>query len=78
MDSNIWYQLNEIFINNKGKIFGSIIGFVFGILVLLIGFWKTLLVLTFTIIGYYIGSRWDLEGDFRKILDKLLPPQFKN
>ncbi|MFW6287712.1 MAG: DUF2273 domain-containing protein [bacterium] len=77
MDSNIWHQLTEIFTYNKGKIIGALIGFVFGLLVLIIGFWKTLLVLFCTVLGYYIGSRWDLEGDFRKILDKLLPPQYK-
>lgn len=77
MDSNIWYQLNEIFSNNKGKVIGALIGFLTGLLVLIIGFWKTLLVLLFTVVGYYIGSRWDIEGDFSQVLDKLLPPQFK-
>ncbi|MFP4661896.1 MAG: DUF2273 domain-containing protein [Halanaerobiales bacterium] len=77
MDSNIWHQLTEIFTYNKGKIVGALTGFLFGLLVLIIGFWKTILVLICTLLGYYIGSRWDLEGDFQKILDKLLPPQFK-
>lgn len=77
MDSNIWYQLNEIFTYNKGKILGALIGFIFGLLLLLIGFWKTILVLICTLLGYYLGLRWDLEGDFKKLLDKLLPPQYK-
>ncbi|MFW6021917.1 MAG: DUF2273 domain-containing protein [Halanaerobiaceae bacterium] len=77
MDSNIWYQLKEFFIYNRGKVIGSLIGFIFGFLILIIGFWKTLLVFLCTIIGYYLGSRFDMEGDFRKILDKILPPQSK-
>lgn len=77
MDANIWYQLREIISNNKGKVYGTIIGFLTAIFILLIGFWKTFLMLILTSIGYYIGSRWDQEGDFKKLLDRLLPPQFK-
>ncbi|MFI5359527.1 MAG: DUF2273 domain-containing protein [Halanaerobiales bacterium] len=78
MDANIWYQLREIIANNKGKVYGTLIGFLSSIFILLIGFWRTLLILLLTVIGYIIGSRWDQEGDFRKLLDRLLPPQFKD
>lgn len=78
MDANIWYQLREIIANNKWKVYGTLIGFLSSIFILLIGFWRTLLILLLTVIGYIIGSRWDQEGDFRKLLDRLLPPQFKD
>ena len=77
MDKEFFRQFYEIFRYNKGKILGAIIGFIFGFLLLFIGFWKTILVFVCTIIGYYIGSRWDMEGDFKKLLDKLLPRQYK-
>lgn len=77
MDNNIWFLLKEVIANNKGKVYGTFIGLISGILVLIIGFWKTLLIFLFTALGYFIGSRWDQEGDFRKLLDRLLPPQFK-
>lgn len=77
MEGNFWYLLRELVANNEGKVYGTLIGFISAILVLIIGFWKTLLIFVLTAIGYYIGSRWDQEGDFRKLLDRLLPPQFK-
>ena len=77
MEGNFWYLLRELVANYKGKVYGTLIGFISAILVLIIGFWKTLLIFVLTAIGYYIGSRWDQEGDFRKLLDRLLPPQFK-
>lgn len=77
MDSDIWCQLTNIFKMHKGKIVGSFMGLISAILILLIGFWKTLLIAICTLSGYYIGTRWDKEGDFKKLLDKLLPPHFK-
>ncbi len=77
MDNEQWQNLIQIVMINKGKIIGGIIGFFVGLLILIIGFFKTLLVLIFTIIGFYFGSRWDLDGDLKKILDKLLPHQFR-
>ena len=69
-----WEQLLVIFAENKGKIIGGILGFFFGILFLIIGFFKTLLLLICTFIGYYLGSRWDIEGDLKRLLNKILPP----
>ncbi|MDI3546735.1 MAG: hypothetical protein PWR10_387 [Halanaerobiales bacterium] len=77
MAKEYWQDLIQVFTLNKGKIIGAFIGFIVGILVLFIGLLKTLLILAFTLLGYYLGSRWDLNGDFKKLLDKLLPPQFK-
>ncbi|MFW6287133.1 MAG: DUF2273 domain-containing protein [bacterium] len=77
MDSKFFQYFYEIFNYNKGKIIGAIFGFIFGLLLLFIGFWRTILVFTCTTIGYYISSRWDVEGDFKKLLDRILPPQMK-
>ena len=70
-------EVTKYFLQNKGKIIGGIIGFIFGILFLMIGFFKTLVIILCTAIGFIIGSRWDLEGDFVNFLNKILPPQFK-
>ncbi|MFW5981100.1 MAG: DUF2273 domain-containing protein [bacterium] len=75
MDTQFLQQIYELIRYNKGKIIGAVLGFFFGLLILLIGFWRTLLVFTCALIGYYIGARWDTEGDFKKLLDKILPPQ---
>jgi uncharacterized membrane protein len=69
-----WSQLFIYFKENNGKIVGGLLGFFFGILFLVIGFFKTLLLLICTFMGYYIGSRWNIEGDLKKLLNKILPP----
>ena len=71
---NLWEQLLILFSENKGRILGGLLGFFFGILFLMIGFFKTLLLLICTFIGYYLGSRWDMEGDLKRLLNRILPP----
>ncbi|MEJ6950089.1 DUF2273 domain-containing protein [Natronospora cellulosivora (SeqCode)] len=75
MDKTVLLQLYELFKYNKGKILGALLGFIFGLLLLFIGLWRTLVVFFCTIAGYYIGSRWDIEGNFKKLLDRILPPK---
>ncbi len=77
MDKNMKEDLLIIIYNNKGKILGGLIGFLFGIIFLVVGFFKTLLILICTIIGYFLGSRWDIEGNLKKFLDRILPPQLR-
>ncbi|NLM97195.1 MAG: DUF2273 domain-containing protein [Halanaerobiaceae bacterium] len=77
MENDFWKQLSEIFKKHKGKTVGTFLGLFLAILILLLGFWKTILIALCTLAGYYIGTRLDIEGDFRKLLDKLLPPHFK-
>ena len=71
---DIYYEFLKFFRENRGKTIGGLIGFIAGILFLIIGFFKTLLIILCTLIGFYLGSRWDIEGDIRKILNKILPP----
>ncbi|HLV09495.1 MAG TPA: DUF2273 domain-containing protein [Halanaerobiales bacterium] len=78
MDNNYWQELVQQLNRHRGKLIGALIGFIIGLLVLLIGALQTLLIVIFTGLGYFIGSRWDTEGDFRKLLDRILPPQFKD
>ena len=75
MNKKDFYEDFMIFFReHKGKIIGGLSGFLAGILFLIIGFFKTLLLIICTLIGYYLGSRWDIEGDIKKLLNKILPP----
>ncbi len=52
-------EMNAFFKSNKGKFIGVLAGLVFGILVLVVGFWRSVF-LTFCIgLGYFIGSVYD-------------------
>jgi uncharacterized membrane protein len=69
-----WQKVSQFIYLNRGKIIGGIIGCFLGILLLIIGFFKTILILSFTLIGYFFGSRWDRTGKIKDFLDKILPP----
>lgn len=74
---NLHEEFIDFLILNKGKVIGAILGFIFGIIFLTVGFFKTILILVCTFIGILIGSKWDINGNLRTILNKILPQQFK-
>lgn len=68
--------ITKVFLLHKGKIIGMGMGLVIGIMVLTIGFWKSIF-LIFTIgIGYWIGGMSDKKEKFLILLDKILPKGF--
>lgn len=60
--------------NNRGKFFGALLGFIVGVLILIIGFFKALFIFICTYIGYILGSKSYKDINFRKLLEKILPP----
>lgn len=68
--------LEEIWQRHSGKILGMSLGFVFGILVLTFGFFRSLFVVVCVMAGYVVGKRIDQKEDIMEILDKLLPPGY--
>ena len=68
--------LEEIWQNHSGKLLGVLLGFLFGILVITFGFFRTLFVVFCVVAGYVVGKRIDQKEDIMEILDKLLPPGY--
>lgn len=63
------------FINsNRKRFFGALFGFLIGILILTIGFFKTLFIVLTTLIGYLWGSKSFTKMDLVNFLEKILPP----
>lgn len=60
--------------NNRGKFFGALLGFIIGVLILIIGFFKALFILICTYIGYALGSKSYKNINFKKLLERILPP----
>ncbi len=60
--------------NHPGKLIGTSIGLVFGLLMVTLGFRRTLVLALFTILGFVVGKRQDddkfittwLERNFKK------------
>ncbi len=64
--------------DKKGRTIGGIIGFIIGILILIIGFFKTLFIVICTWFGYYVGKVIDDRENFNDILRKIIPPNGRN
>ena len=55
----------------QAAIFYGVIGLIVALLLLLIGFWKTLLVVVCCLAGVFLGSVKDKAGFFRRVMDRL-------
>lgn len=59
---------------NPGVV-GALTGLSLALLLVIFGFWKTLLVISLTIIGYILGVKYFSNTEqFKKLLDRILPP----
>ena len=74
-------MINDIFIsginwinNNKKKFFGGLIGFILSVLILTIGFFKTLFIVLCTLVGYILGSQSYTKKSLLELLERILPP----
>ena len=73
MDEFLKEQLPKV-LGFKGRILGSSIGFIAGLLWAFLGFWRALAFIACIIIGFYVGKKLDQRGSLREILKKVLPP----
>jgi uncharacterized membrane protein len=71
-----WLQAGHFLMENK-RVLGMILGLVFGIVVLIIGVLKSLVLLFFVIIGYWIGKFWDQQEDWHDVIERLIPPKYR-
>ncbi len=67
---SIVYWIN----NNRRKFLGGLIGMVLAILILSIGFFRTLFIVICTIAGYLLGSKSYSKKDLLELLERILPP----
>lgn len=78
MDKNQFKdELSQFIYLNRKKIAGAFFGLLIGVLILTIGFFKTLLLTVTTLIGYYFGSRWNFEEDIKDFIIRVIPERFK-
>lgn len=70
-------KLREYYENNKGKTIGLAIGLFFGILVLIIGFFKTVFIVLCALLGYYLGKKVDNNESILELIERILPNRWK-
>jgi uncharacterized membrane protein len=61
-------------IEYKGRIIGSLIGLIAGLLWAFLGFWRAVAFLVCIGVGYFLGKKIDQRGSIRGILERILPP----
>ncbi|HHY40287.1 MAG TPA: DUF2273 domain-containing protein [Syntrophaceticus sp.] len=62
MGRNFFEIFQYLLDNHRGKLLGVALGLVIGLLIISFGFWKSVLVIAFVVIGYYLGRRIDEGG----------------
>lgn len=70
-------ELSQFIYLNSRKLIGALIGLIIGILIITIGFFKTLLLFLTTLVGYYLGIRWRFEEDLKDFILRIIPERFK-
>ncbi|MHB1421545.1 MAG: DUF2273 domain-containing protein [Bacillota bacterium] len=61
----------EMWTSHRGRLLGVLLGLVFGILVVTVGFWKALFVSLCIVAGYTLGKRVDEEGNLRGWMERI-------
>jgi len=64
---------NEIKERHLGKIVGVAAGLIFGCLILIFGFWRSLFVALWVVGGYFIGKRFDEKGSLKDLCGRIFP-----
>lgn len=68
--------LTEFWKLHSGKIVGTLVGLLFGVFIILFGFFYTIFVMVCMVSGYVIGKRIDEKENIMDILDRILPPGY--
>ena len=58
----------------KGRILGSGVGLIAGLIWAFLGFWRAVAFLLCIIIGYYLGKKSDERVSLRDLIHKIFPP----
>ncbi|MGM0471558.1 MAG: DUF2273 domain-containing protein [Bacillota bacterium] len=75
MSSEKLQRFLEILYIFRGRILGVCLGLLFSLSFIYFGFIPTVFILGSIFAGYYIGKRYDQQGDLRNIIDDILPPK---
>ncbi|WP_088226396.1 DUF2273 domain-containing protein [Desulfosporosinus sp. FKB] len=78
--SNFWQGIGEkisgfvmwALEHHPGKFIGTVSGFALGLLMVTLGFWRTMVLIFFVILGFIIGKRQDDHQDIMTWLEKTI------
>lgn len=78
--SGFWSKIEEkisLFLvwaidNHPGKLIGTSVGFLLGLLMVTLGFWRTLVVSLFVVLGFFLGKSQDDHQNITAWLERIL------
>jgi uncharacterized membrane protein len=65
-------MVTDILTYHKGKLIGVVIGLVFGLLTITVGFWSAFFLAICIAVGYFFGRRADNSEDFTSLIKRFL------
>ncbi len=73
---NIGEKISKILVwaidNHPGKFIGTSVGFLLGLLMVTLGFWRTLVLSLLAVLGFFLGKRQDDHQDISAWLERIL------
>ncbi|MDI3256613.1 MAG: DUF2273 domain-containing protein [Kyrpidia sp.] len=63
---------------HPGRMLGTALGLVAGMVFLAVGFWRALIFAFFVWLGYVWGSAWERREDWRDVIERLLPSRYRD
>jgi uncharacterized membrane protein len=64
-------NLLDLMDRHRGATAGVVVGLLVGLLFIVFGFWKTILIAICILFGYFIGKRFDEEGSLSALWRRL-------
>jgi uncharacterized membrane protein len=58
--------------NHPGKLIGTSVGFILGLLMVTLGFWRTLVLSLLVVLGFFLGKRQDDHQEITEWLERIL------
>ncbi|GGE10370.1 hypothetical protein GCM10011571_09590 [Marinithermofilum abyssi] len=69
-------MLDRLWETHRGRVVGTVVGFVLGLIYLIVGFWKTMVFGLFVGVGFWIGHRMDRRDDVGEVLENIFPDKW--
>ncbi|MFO7254230.1 MULTISPECIES: DUF2273 domain-containing protein [Limnochorda] len=61
-------RLLELLLPYRGRVVGTLAGLALAWLLVTYGFWRTLVILAFGVLGYLVGAERDRRGSVRRVI----------
>lgn len=67
-------ELIRILIEHRGKVFGTFLGFIVGIIVIFYGWFDAISFAICVMVGYLLGRQADKKETLKEFFERVLPP----